>query len=82
MRRSWTVERERDIPAGVSRAIQGSIQGSFPPAALLLTLAGYAIVFGFLAARPLLPPGVTMQISTTSGLPRPRSPRLAHHVAI
>ena len=51
MRRSWTVERERDIPAGVSRAIQGSIQGSFPPAALLLTLAGYAIVFGFLAAR-------------------------------
>ena len=33
-----------------SRAIQDSIQGSFPPA-LLLTLAGYAIVFGLLAAR-------------------------------
>jgi hypothetical protein len=50
MRRSWTAERERDIPAGVGRAIQDSIQGSFPPAALLLTLAGCAIVFGFLAA--------------------------------
>ena len=32
--------------------------------------------------RPLLPLGVTMQISTTPGLPRRRSPRLAHHVAI
>jgi hypothetical protein len=53
MRRSWTVERERDIPAGASRAIQDSIQGSFPPAALLLTLAGRAIVSGFLAARCL-----------------------------
>ena len=31
---------------------------------------------------PLFEEGVTMQISTTSGLPRPRSPRLAHHVAI
>ena len=48
MRRSWTAERERDIPAGRSRTRS---QGSFPPAALLLTLAGYAVVFGFLAAR-------------------------------
>jgi hypothetical protein len=51
MRRSWTVERERDTPAGASRAIQDSIQGSFPSAALLITPAGCAIVFGFLAAR-------------------------------
>jgi hypothetical protein len=51
MRRSRTAERERDIPAGASRAVQDPIQGSFPLAPPLLTMAGWAIVSGSLAAR-------------------------------
>jgi hypothetical protein len=35
----------------VSQARQDAIGGTFPAAALLLTLAGYSVVFGFLAAR-------------------------------
>jgi hypothetical protein len=34
-----------------SQATQDAISGTFPAAALLGTLAGYAVVFGFLAAR-------------------------------
>jgi ABC-2 type transport system permease protein len=46
----------RDIsdltPLGASvRAIQNSMQGTFPSVASLLVLAGYAVVFGFLAVR-------------------------------
>lgn len=48
----WLYDVSNYTPLGaVSQAIQDSIQGGFPPAALLLTLAGYGIVFGFLAAR-------------------------------
>lgn len=48
----WLQDVSTYTPLGaVSQAIQDSIQGSFPPAALLLTLAGYAIAFGFPAAR-------------------------------
>lgn len=48
----WLDDVSTYTPLGaVSEAIQDSIQGSFPPAALLLTLAGYAVVFGFLATR-------------------------------
>jgi ABC-2 type transport system permease protein len=39
-------------PIGASvDAIQSSMQGIFPPAASLLTLIGYAVVFSFLAVR-------------------------------
>jgi hypothetical protein len=39
-------------PLGASvAAIQDSMQGQFPPAEPLLVLAGYAVVFGFLAKR-------------------------------
>ena len=31
--------------------IQDSMQGQFPPAVPLLVLAGYAVVFGYLARR-------------------------------
>jgi len=49
---SWLSNVSNYTPLGAaSQAIQDSIQGSFPPAALLLTLAGCAIAFGFLAAR-------------------------------
>jgi ABC-2 type transport system ATP-binding protein len=46
----------RDIsdytPLGASvQAIQHSVQSTFPPAAPLLTMAGYTIVFGYLAVR-------------------------------
>ena len=46
----------RDIsdytPLGASvQAIQDSVQGTFPPAAALLTMAAYTIMFGYLAAR-------------------------------
>jgi ABC-2 type transport system permease protein len=48
----WLSNVSNYTPLGAaSQAIQDSIQGSFPPAALLLTLAGCAIAFGFLAAR-------------------------------
>jgi hypothetical protein len=32
-------------------AIQDSMRGPFPPAAPLLVLTGYAVLFGFLAAH-------------------------------
>jgi hypothetical protein len=35
----------------VSQSTQDAIGGTFPTAALLLALAGYAVAFGFLAAR-------------------------------
>ncbi len=39
-------------PLGAAaKAIQDSMLGGFPPAAPLLVLAGYALVFGFLARR-------------------------------
>ena len=39
-------------PLGAAvEAIQDSMQTGFPPAAPLLVLAGYALVFGFLARR-------------------------------
>jgi len=39
-------------PLGASvEAMQDSMQGQFPPAAALLVLAGYAVVFGFVARR-------------------------------
>jgi ABC-2 type transport system permease protein len=39
-------------PLGASvEAMQDSMQGQFPPAAPLLVLAGYAVVFGFAARR-------------------------------
>src|ERR1017187_1523366 len=39
-------------PLGASvAAIQDSMQGQFPPAEPLLVLAGYALVFGFIAKR-------------------------------
>ncbi len=39
-------------PLGASvAAIQDSMQGQFPPAAPLLVLAGYALVFAFVARR-------------------------------
>jgi ABC-2 type transport system permease protein len=39
-------------PLGASvEAIQDSMQGQFPPAAALLVLAGYALVFAFIAKR-------------------------------
>ncbi len=46
----------RDIsdytPLGASvQAIQDSVQGTFPPAAALLTMAAYTIMFGYLAVR-------------------------------
>jgi ABC-2 type transport system permease protein len=48
----WLSNVSNYTPLGAaSQAIQDSIQGSFPPAALLLTLAGCAIAFGFLAVR-------------------------------
>ena len=78
----WLNDMSDYTPLGAfSQAIQDSIQGSFPPAALLLTLAGYAIAFGF-PGRPLLPLGVTMHIPATPGVPRRRSPRPVQHVAI
>ena len=40
------------IPLGAAvEAIQDSMRGPFPPAAPLLVLAGYAVLFGFLAVR-------------------------------
>jgi len=39
-------------PLGASvRALQDSMQGTFPSAASLLILAGWAVLFGFLAVR-------------------------------
>jgi ABC-2 type transport system permease protein len=39
-------------PFGASvEAMQDSMQGQFPPAEPLLVLAGYALVFGFVAVR-------------------------------
>jgi ABC-2 type transport system permease protein len=39
-------------PVGASvQALQSAVQGSFPPAAPLLIMVGYAIVFGILAVR-------------------------------
>ena len=39
-------------PLGASvEAMQDSMQGHFPPAASLLVLAGYALVFAFIARR-------------------------------
>ena len=39
-------------PLGASvQAIQDSVQGTFPPAAALLTMAAYTIMFGYLAVR-------------------------------
>jgi ABC-2 type transport system permease protein len=40
------------IPLGAAvEAIQDSMRGPFPPAAPLLVLTGYAVLFGFLAMR-------------------------------
>jgi ABC-2 type transport system permease protein len=48
----WLADVSDYSPLGaVSQATQDAIAGTFPPATLLLTLAGYAAVFGFLAAR-------------------------------
>jgi ABC-2 type transport system permease protein len=39
-------------PVGAAvEALQSSVQGQFPPAAPLLVMIGYALVFGFLAVR-------------------------------
>jgi ABC-2 type transport system permease protein len=48
----WLADVSNYSPLGaVSQATQDAIAGTFPPAAPLLTLAGYAAVFGLLAAR-------------------------------
>jgi ABC-2 type transport system permease protein len=49
---AWLADVSDYSPLGaVSQATQDAIGGMFPTAALLGTLAGYAVVFGFLAAR-------------------------------
>jgi ABC-2 type transport system permease protein len=49
---AWLADVSEYTPLGAAgQATQDAIAGTFPPAALLLTLAGYAAVFGFLAAR-------------------------------
>jgi len=49
---AWLQHVSDYSPLGAaSQAMQVAIQGTFPAAALLLTLAAYAAVFGFLAAR-------------------------------
>ncbi|MGH3153630.1 MAG: ABC transporter permease [Streptosporangiaceae bacterium] len=49
---AWLRDVSNYSPLGAaSQATQDAIGGTFPAAALLLTLAGYAAVFGFVAAR-------------------------------
>ena len=49
---AWLASVSNYSPLGaVSLAAQDAIGGTFPAAAVLLTLAGYAVVFGFVAAR-------------------------------
>ncbi len=49
---AWLADFSKYTPLGAaSQALQDAIGGMFPPAALLLALAGYAAFFGFLAAR-------------------------------
>jgi ABC-2 type transport system permease protein len=49
---AWLQHVSDYSPLGAaSQAMQVAIQGTFPAAAVLLTLVGYAAVFGFLAAR-------------------------------
>ncbi|MGH3202625.1 MAG: ABC transporter permease [Streptosporangiaceae bacterium] len=49
---AWLADVSDYSPLGaVSQATQDAIGGTFPPAALLLTLAAYAAVFGLVAAR-------------------------------
>jgi ABC-2 type transport system permease protein len=49
---AWLADVSDYSPLGaVSQATQDAIGGTFPTAALLLTLAGYAAAFGFVAAR-------------------------------
>jgi ABC-2 type transport system permease protein len=48
---AWLKDVSDYSPLGaVSQATQDAIGGTFPAAGLLLTLAGYAVVFGFVAA--------------------------------
>lgn len=49
---AWLADVSEYTPLGaVSQATQDAIGGTFPPAVLLLALAGYAAFFGFVAAR-------------------------------
>jgi ABC-2 type transport system permease protein len=49
---AWLRDVSNYSPLGAaSQATQDAIGGTFPSAPLLLTLAGYAAVFGFVAAR-------------------------------
>ncbi len=49
---AWLAGVSDYSPLGaVSQATQDAIGGTFPATALLLTLAAYAVVFGFVAAR-------------------------------